>query len=375
MKTGAAVVAALVFAAGVAAGGPPVELDGPAGVQLAGTLRQTTLAVAADYGVVTLDLAKVKTLDFGPADGPRRAVSATLTDKSHLTGTVPADAALEVETPTGVSRVTAGGVEQVRFPHPRDTSLVAVLVGLLTLTLMEVVLGVDNVIFLAIQAGKLPPAQQARGRYAGLGLALVTRVLLLLSLNFLLGLTRPLFTLPALPFFESMDARAVSWRDIILLAGGTFLIGKSTVEMRDKLETAKAEGEGRPLATKAANFAHVILTIAVIDIVFSLDSVVTAVGMVEDVRVMIGAMVVAMLVMLVFAGVIGRFVESRPTVKVLALAFLILIGVLLVAEGLGQHLDKGYIYFAMAFAVAVEVVNAQFRGKPAAPPPAAGPTV
>ena len=227
---------------------------------------------------------------------------------------------------------------------------------------MEVVLGVDNVIFLAILTGKLPEEQRPRARWFGLAAALGTRLLLLMTLSFLLGLTKPVFTLPAMPLFESLEARGISWRDIILLAGGLFLIGKSTFEMHEKLEHAKVENDQKP--PSRSSFLKVIIMIAIVDIVFSLDSVITAVGMVDDVFVMVIAMVIAMLVMLVFAGPISRFVDHRPTVKILALSFLILIGVLLVAEGLGQHLDKGYIYFAMAFAVGVELVNIQLRGKP-----------
>jgi predicted tellurium resistance membrane protein TerC len=254
-------------------------------------------------------------------------------------------------------------VREIRVDRGQDLSLLAVLIGLLTLTAMEIVLGVDNVIFLAIIAAKLPPHQQPKARRIGLGAALGTRIVLLLSLTFLLGLTAPVFTLPDLPLIHDLEAREVSWRDIILLAGGLFLIGKSVFEMHEKLEHAKAQQDGTVSAPgKPASFARAIMTIAVIDIVFSLDSVITAVGMVEQVWVMIVAMVIAMLVMLWFAGPIARFVDRHPTIKVLALAFLILIGVMLVAEGLGQHMNKGYIYFAMAFAVAIEMINMQLRG-------------
>ncbi len=351
--------------------GVPVEIEAEGGEKVAGTFGRDTLLLDTDYGAVELKSAKVKLLDLTARDGGGRAVTVTLTDKSHLTGTMPDGAPLTVETAAGeVRTMTAAGVAQVKFLHPHDTSLAAVLIGLLTLTLMEVILGVDNVIFLAIQAGKLSADQRPRARYLGLAVALGTRILLLLSLNFLLGLTKPLFTLPAMPFFESSEARGVSWRDIILLVGGTFLIGKSTFDMHEKVESAQAENAGRPLSAKAVSFARVILMIALIDIVFSLDSVITAVGMVENVYVMITAMVLAMFVMLGFAGPIGRFVDTRPTVKVLALSFLILIGVMLVAEGLGQHIDKGYIYFAMAFAVGVEVVNTQLHRKPLPAAPA-----
>jgi predicted tellurium resistance membrane protein TerC len=260
-----------------------------------------------------------------------------------------------------------GDITEIRMLHDHKPSLLAVIIALLTLTAMEIVLGVDNVIFLAIIAGKLPPEQQPKARRLGLAAALVTRLGLLFTLSFLLGLTAPVFTIPELPFLKDLEAREVSWRDIILLLGGALLIGKSVLEIHEKVEHARhSEAGTAPPVPAAVSFARTIVTIAVIDIVFSLDSVITAVGMVDpdQVWVMVAAMVVAMLVMLWFSGPISRFVEKRPTVKVLALAFLILIGVMLVAEGLGQHVNKGYIYFAMAFGVGVEMVNMRLRGKP-----------
>lgn len=259
-------------------------------------------------------------------------------------------------------------VREIRFQHPKNVSLLGVIIALLTLTAMEVVLGIDNVIFLAIVAAKLPPEQQPKARRIGLAAALASRLGLLFTLSFLLGLTAPIFTLPELPFLKDVEAREVSWRDIILFVGGAFLIGKSVLEMHEKMEHARNVQAGNAQPAKPASFAKVILTIAVIDIVFSLDSVITAVGMVDadQVWVMVTAMVIAMIVMLMFAGPISRFVEKHPTVKVLALAFLILIGVMLVAESLGQHLNKGYIYFAMAFGVGVEMVNMKLREKLAA---------
>jgi predicted tellurium resistance membrane protein TerC len=233
---------------------------------------------------------------------------------------------------------------------------------------MEIVLGIDNIIFLAIVAGKLPEAQQPKARRIGLFAALGTRILLLLSLSFLLGLTKPVFTIPDLPFFHDLEAREVSLRDLILLAGGLFLLYKSVKEMHEKLEAARSPHESAAKAPKAATFGGVLLQIAVLDIVFSLDSVITAVGMVDQVWVMIVAMVIAMVVMMVFANSISDFVGRHPTIKVLALAFLILIGVLLVAESLGQHIDKGYIYFAMAFAVGIEMINMRIRRPKPAPP-------
>ncbi|MGL4419336.1 MAG: TerC family protein [Gemmataceae bacterium] len=226
---------------------------------------------------------------------------------------------------------------------------------------MEIVLGVDNVIFLAILVAKLPRHQQPKARWIGLGAALGTRLGLLFSLSFLLGLTATVVSLPV-PFL-SLDARELSWRDIILLAGGIFLIVKSIKEIREKIEHADAmrEAGGVEPVRIAASFVKTIIQIAIIDIVFSLDSVITAVGMVDIVWVMVVAMVIAMLVMLFFAGPIGDFVERRPTVKVLALAFLVLIGVMLIGESFGQHIDKGYIYFAMGFAVLIELVNLRIR--------------
>jgi predicted tellurium resistance membrane protein TerC len=216
------------------------------------------------------------------------------------------------------------------------------------------VLGIDNIIFISILAGKLPVEQQKKARQLGLTLALVTRVLLLLSLTWLMGMTKPLFTLPILN-------HGISGRDLILLIGGLFLIGKSVLEVHEKLEGedghSTAGGKGR------ASFTSVIIQILLLDIVFSLDSVITAIGMADVVGVMIAAVVIAIGVMLVFAGSISEFVNRHPTVKMLALSFLILIGVTLVGEGLGRHIPKGYIYFSMAFALGVEMLNLKLRSK------------
>ena len=232
-------------------------------------------------------------------------------------------------------------------------------ISLFTLTALEIVLGIDNIIFISILAGKLPPAQQAKARQLGLSLALITRVLLLLSLTWIMGLTQPLFTLPVM-------ARAISGRDLVLLLGGLFLIWKSVREVHEKLEDA----DGRATAGRAAvSFAATIVQILLLDIVFSLDSVITAVGMASHVGVMIAAVVIALGVMLVFAGAISDFVNRHPTLKMLALSFLILIGVTLVGEGLGQHIPKGYIYFSMAFAFGVEMLNLKLRAKHAKPAP------
>src|SRR5881392_3091780 len=224
--------------------------------------------------------------------------------------------------------------------------------ALLTLTVLEIVLGIDNIIFISILAGKLPAAEQRRARTVGLTLAMVTRILLLLSLTGIMRLTRPLFS----PF-----GHAFSGRDLILLLGGLFLLWKSTREIHDKLEGE----EGRQNVKAGATFGGVIVQIALLDIVFSLDSVITAVGMVRQVGVMIAAIVLAVLVMLMAAGAISDFVHRHPTLKMLALSFLLLIGVTLIADGLGQHISKGYVYFAMGFSVFVESLNLRLAHKAA----------
>ncbi|GAB1488314.1 TerC family protein [Opitutaceae bacterium] len=226
-------------------------------------------------------------------------------------------------------------------------------ISLLTLTALEIVLGIDNVIFISILAGKLPRDQQPKARQLGLMLALVTRILLLMSISWLMGLTRPLFTLPILD-------QGLSGRDLILLIGGLFLIGKSVVEIHEKLEGE----DGHATPTKAAaSFTGVIIQILLLDVVFSLDSVITAVGMANNIWVMVTAVIIALGVMLAFAGTISDFVNRHPTLKMLALSFLILIGVTLVGESLGQHIPKGYIYFSMAFAFLVEMLNLRLRTK------------
>jgi predicted tellurium resistance membrane protein TerC len=224
------------------------------------------------------------------------------------------------------------------------------LIGLLTLTAMEIVLGIDNIIFISILVAKLPHERQARARTIGLALALITRILLLLSLSWIAGLTGDLFSI--------LD-RGVSGRDLILLSGGLFLLGKATYEIHEKLEGEPGHAEARV----GPSFAAVIVQILLLDIVFSLDSVITAVGMVNQIPIMVAAVVIAVAVMLVAAGPISDFVNRHPTIKMLALSFLLLIGVSLVAEGLHQHIPKGYIYFAMAFSVFVEMLNLRLRGK------------
>lgn len=248
-----------------------------------------------------------------------------------------------------------------------DWSDPALWLGLLTLTALEIVLGIDNVIFLSILAGKLRPEQQALGRRLGLAGAFLTRVGLLFSLSWLVRLTAPLFTLGALRFLET-EAREISGRDLILIGGGLFLIAKATYEIHNKVDSA----DEPPEAAAARGFASlgaVVAQIAVVDIVFSLDSVITAVGMVNNLTVMIAANVVALGFMLAAAGPIAGFVEKHPTVKLLALSFLVLIGTNLVAEGFGQHIPKGYTYFAMFFSVAVEMLNLRLRKAPAAAVP------
>ncbi len=220
-----------------------------------------------------------------------------------------------------------------------------------TLTVLELVLGIDNVIFISILAGKLPEEQRGKARIIGLSMALVMRVILLFSLKWVMGLTTPLV---------SMFGFDLSGRDLILLIGGLFLIGKSTHEIHGSLES---EDPNEKSASIGASFASVIVQITLLDIVFSLDSVITAVGMVSQIEVMIAAVLISIIAMMLFAGKIGDFVHRHPTVKMLALAFLLLIGFTLVAEGLHQHIPKGYIYFAMAFSVAVEFLNMRLRGK------------
>jgi predicted tellurium resistance membrane protein TerC len=221
-------------------------------------------------------------------------------------------------------------------------------IALLTLTSLEIVLGIDNVIFISILAGKLPAEQQKRARTTGLALAMITRVLLLFSLAWIARLTNPLFT---------TLGQEISGRDLILLGGGLFLLAKATYEIHHKLEGDDDHGPARA----AASFGAVIAQILVLDIVFSLDSVITAVGMANDLWVMIAAVIIAVIVMMASAGSISAFVDRHPTVKMLALSFLLLIGTSLIAEGLGQHISKGYIYFAMGFSVFVEMLNLRLR--------------
>jgi predicted tellurium resistance membrane protein TerC len=219
-----------------------------------------------------------------------------------------------------------------------------------TLLVLEVILGIDNVIFISILAGKLPEEQRAKARNLGLSLALFIRIGLLFSLSWVIGLTAPLF---------EVVGQEISGRDIIMIAGGGFLLVKATYEIHDRLEGAEAHGTATGVAT--ATFAGVIAQILVLDIVFSLDSVITAVGMVDELAIMVAAVVIAVLIMLASAGAISNFVNRHPTVKMLALAFLVLIGAALVAEGFDFHIPKGYVYGPIAFAIAVEALNLRYK--------------
>jgi predicted tellurium resistance membrane protein TerC len=223
--------------------------------------------------------------------------------------------------------------------------------ALIALTAMEIVLGIDNVVFIAIVASKLPAEKQLRARLFGLAIALLLRLGLLFTLKWLMGLTKPFVTIAGVP---------LSGKSIILLLGGLFLIGKSTHEIRSKLEGTVKEREIKAMPS----FAWVVAQIAMIDLVFAVDSVITAIGMARQLWVMVTAMVIAMMVMLVSAGVVSNFINRHPSLKILALSFLILIGVMLVVEGLGKHFDRGYIYFAMGFSLAVELLEMRLQEKP-----------
>jgi predicted tellurium resistance membrane protein TerC len=237
------------------------------------------------------------------------------------------------------------------------------LIALCTLTLLEIVLGIDNIVFLSILTGRLEPAQRGRARRVGLAGAMLMRIGLLLALSFVMKLTRPLF--------DVLD-HPVAGRDLILFAGGLFLIAKATHEIHAKLEGPGAVPRAKG---KTVTFGGVIAQIMVIDVIFSLDSVITAVGMAQHLTVMIAAVVISVGVMMIFAGAVGEFVERHPTVKMLALSFLILIGVMLVAESMGRHIEKGYIYFAMAFALLVEILNIRSRKVAGLQPAQAAPAV
>jgi predicted tellurium resistance membrane protein TerC len=257
------------------------------------------------------------------------------------------------------------------------------IIALVALTAMEIVLGIDNIVFLAILAGKLPASQQAKARTLGLAAALLMRIGLLFGISWIIGLSRPLFDLSTLgldpAWFGEHGAETleVSGRDLIMLFGGLFLIGHSVKEIHANIEGHDRGGDAALQADKAPTFASVITQIALMDIIFSLDSVITAVGMVDADKfwVMVAAIVLAIAVMMLSAGPISRFVSTHPTVKVLALSFLILIGVMLVAEGVGTHINKGYVYFAMAFSLVVELVNMRVRPAPIAAKAVSGSTI
>ena len=223
-------------------------------------------------------------------------------------------------------------------------------IAFVTLAVLEIVLGIDNVVFISILAGKLPAHQQEKARKVGLGLAMVLRILMLLSISWIARLTNPLFTI---------FGAEISGRDLVLIVGGLFLLAQATHEIHDKLEGEEGRGDARA----AASFAGVIAQVMVLDLVFSLDSVITAVGMAREIGVMIAAVVVAVGFMMFFAGAISGFVERHPSVKMLALSFLLMIGVMLIAEGFEHHIPKGYVYFSMAFSVFVEALNIRLRKK------------
>ena len=231
-------------------------------------------------------------------------------------------------------------------------------IGLVTLTALEIVLGIDNVVFISILSGKLPAERRTSARRWGLALAMVMRVLLLLSLSWIMGLTRPLFSIAGID---------VSGRALILILGGLFLLAKSTREIHHRLEDEDDHTTGKA----AASFSAVLLQIVLLDLVFSLDSVITAVGMVDEIPVMVAAVIIAVTVMMIFAGAISEFIERHPTLKMLALSFLLLIGVNLIGDGLGFHIPKGYTYFAMGFSFLVEMLNLRMRKRRASHPVAA----
>jgi predicted tellurium resistance membrane protein TerC len=239
-------------------------------------------------------------------------------------------------------------------------------IALVTLAAMEIVLGIDNIVVIAILTSRLPPAQQPSARKLGLALALVMRILLLCSLQYIMKLTYPIFEIgPILDFLHisgfdlGKEANEISIKDLILLGGGLFLIAKSVHEIHNKIEGEHESGK----APKKVSYGGVLFQIALLDIIFSLDSVITAVGMANNLWIMIAAVILAVGVMMIFAEPVSRFVEKHPTIKILALSFLILIGVMLTAEGLGKHIEKGYIYFAMAFSLVVEIINMRVRAR------------
>lgn len=244
---------------------------------------------------------------------------------------------------------------EINFTDP------GVITALLTLTVLEIILGVDNIIFISIVSNKLPAEQQPRARLIGLLLAMVFRIILLLTITWIIKLTNPVFTIPFVKTAEEPNGLGISWKDIILIAGGIFLVFKSTLEIHHKLEKVKPQPEGGGVKTAPTVFRAVILQIVLVDAVFSFDSILTAIGLVDQVWVMITAVVISMTIMILFAGSISRFINKHPTLQILALAFLIMIGVMLVAEGFHQHFNKSYIYSAIAFSLIVELINMRLR--------------
>ncbi len=233
----------------------------------------------------------------------------------------------------------------------------AVIIALLTLTVLEIILGVDNIIFISIVSNKLPASQQPRARTIGLLLAMVFRIILLFAITWIIQLTKPLFTIGFIK--NEGEPLGISWKDIILIAGGIFLIIKSTLEIHHKLEIARAP----EIKVAPSKFMAVILQIVMVDAVFSFDSILTAIGMVDNIWIMIGAVVISMIIMMLFSGVISSFINKHPTLQILALAFLIMIGMMLVAEGFHQEINKAYIYTAIAFSLVVELINMRLRKK------------
>lgn len=243
-----------------------------------------------------------------------------------------------------------------------ESTLLTALIALVALTAMEIVLGIDNIVFISVVTARLPAEQQPRARYIGLGLAMGMRIALLLALTAIMRLTHEAFNLSDLGLFgewlrQHAEIDKVTWKDLIMLGGGLFLIRSSVLEIHEKVEGHTEE----KAAAAPATFGSVLFQICLLDIIFSLDSVITAVGMARDIWVMVTAVIIAVGVMMAFSGYVANFVERHPTVKMLALSFLLLIGVMLVAEGIGTHIDKGYIYFAMAFAIGVEMLNLRVR--------------
>ncbi|HTE24785.1 TerC family protein [Flavitalea sp.] len=237
-----------------------------------------------------------------------------------------------------------------------DFSDPAIWISLLTLTFLEIVLGVDNIIFISIISDKLQPDQQKRARTMGLLLAMAFRILLLLAITWIMRLTEPLFTIPFIK--KDGESIGISWKDLILMAGGIFLIAKSTLEIHHKLEKSAPEDGVKPVYT---GFANVVLQIVLIDAVFSFDSILTAIGLVDEVFIMIIAVVISIGIMIAFSGAISRFINRNPTLQMLALAFLIAIGIMLVAEGFHQEINKSYIYTMIAFSLVVELLNMRLR--------------